>query len=341
MKRFLKGAAGTLATLLGVMVVALLMLYLAAAGDYPVPATAADDPDVPTVTIDGVTFHAEAFGDPAAQTVIAIHGGPGADYRYLLPLQALADDYQVVFYDQRSTGLSPRVDPAELTAQSSIDDLDRIVEHYSPEQPVYLIGHSWGAMLAAGYISQHPEKVSAVVMGEPGGLTDEAMAEFMTRQQSVINASFMLRLAPRYFEQYYVEPVDERARADYFATLTTNLWETAPGNPYLCPGDEDPPEYWRFSADASSAILGSVRREDGSLDMSILNENLDRYTGKVLFLTGECDTWLGEAHQQRYHMPLFTDAELVVIPEAGHNMITDNPEASIEAIRVYFGEVEG
>lgn len=341
MKRFIKAAAGALGAVIAVVLVVLLVLYLAAAGDHAVPATAADDPGVPTVTIDGVTFHAEEFGDPATQTVIAIHGGPGADYRYLLPLQALADDYQVVFYDQRGTGLSPRVDPAELTAQSSIDDLDRIVEHYSPDRPVYLIGHSWGAMLAAGYVSQHPEKVSAVVMGEPGGLTDEAMADFMARQQSVIDAGFMLRLAPHYFEQFYVEEIDAQARADYFAALTTNLWETSPGNPYLCPGDEDAPEYWRFGADASPAILGSVQREDGSLDMSILNENLDRYTGKVLFLTGACDTWLGEAHQQRYHLPLFEDAELVVIPQAGHNMITDNPGASIEAIRAYFGEIEG
>ena len=37
-----------------------------------------------------------------------INGGPGADYRSLLPLSRLKDDYFVIFYNQRSTGLSPR-----------------------------------------------------------------------------------------------------------------------------------------------------------------------------------------------------------------------------------------
>jgi proline iminopeptidase len=329
-----------LGAVVGLLVLAVLGLYLAAAGDYSVPPTVADDPSIPHITLDGVTFHVEEFGDPANQTVIVMHGGPGADSRYLLPLQELADQYHVVFYDQRGTGLSPRVDPAELTAQSSIDDLDLLVGHYGEGQPVYLIGHSWGGMLAAGYIGQHPEKVSAVVMGEPGGLTDESIAEFMTLQQSVINAGFMLRLAPRYFEQFYVESIDDRARDDYFAAVTTSLWETAPGNPYLCPGVEEAPDYWRFSTDASQAILGSVTREDGSLDMSILNENLDRYIGKVLILTGECDTWIGADHQKRYHVPLFNDVELITIPDAGHNMITDNPSANLDAVRAYFAEIE-
>lgn len=340
MKKFLKAAGVVFGGLIGLLVVIVAILFVAARGDHSVPPTVADDPSIPHVTLGGVTFHAEEYGDPAAQTVIVIHGGPGADFRYLLPLQDLADEYHVVFYDQRGTGLSPRVDPNELTTQTSIDDLDRLVEHYGGGKSVYLIGHSWGAMLAAGYTGQHPEKVSAVVLGEPGGLTDEAMADFMAKQGSVINAGFMLRMAPRYFEQFYVEPIDEQARADYFSAVTTSLWETAPGNPYLCPGVEEVPAFWRFGANAGSAILESARREDGSLDMSILSENLDRYDGKVLIVTGACDTWLGEAHQRAYHLPLFEEADLVVIPEAGHNMFTDNPAASLEAIRAYFREIE-
>ena len=146
MKKVLKTLGIALAALIALLILAVAVLYLTAAGDYTVPPTVADDPTLPHVTLDGVTFHDEEFGDPADQTVIVLHGGPGADYRYLLPLQDLADDYHVVFYDQRGAGLSPRVDPAELTAQSSIDDLDLIVDHYGGGQPVYLIGHSWGAM---------------------------------------------------------------------------------------------------------------------------------------------------------------------------------------------------
>src|SRR5687767_1729721 len=70
------------------------------------------DPSLPRVELNGYAFHSEHFGAPGKPVLIVLHGGPGADYRYLLGVKALADDYQVVFYDQRGTGLSPRVPAA-------------------------------------------------------------------------------------------------------------------------------------------------------------------------------------------------------------------------------------
>ena len=90
------------------------LLYLLTMGDYPVAETVAQDPSIPHMTIDGVTFHAETFGDPASPVVITIHGGPGGDYRSILPLQALSDQFFVVFFDQRGTGFLP-----ESTRQKS------------------------------------------------------------------------------------------------------------------------------------------------------------------------------------------------------------------------------
>lgn len=51
---------------LGIVVglVALFVLfYLLTIGEYPVADTVAQDPSIPHVTIDGVTYHAETFGD--------------------------------------------------------------------------------------------------------------------------------------------------------------------------------------------------------------------------------------------------------------------------------------
>ena len=76
-----------------------------------VPRTVTEDPTLPQIPINGTRLHAEAFGDPAAPTVIALHGGPGGDYRGMLDLRALADDgYHVVFWDNRGAGLSQRHD---------------------------------------------------------------------------------------------------------------------------------------------------------------------------------------------------------------------------------------
>src|SRR3990167_8634860 len=113
---------------------------------FTVADTVERDASLPRITLQGYVFHAESFGSPGKPVVIVLHGGPGADYRYMLPLKALADDYQVVFYDQRGTGLSPRVPAESITLQSFLTDLDAFVDAFGKGRPVHLVGHSWGAM---------------------------------------------------------------------------------------------------------------------------------------------------------------------------------------------------
>src|SRR6478735_5139425 len=75
-----------------------------------VPLTVAEDPSLPAIDIAGTRLHSEAFGDPDGPVIMVLHGGPGSDYRGLLPLKALADDgYRVAFWDQRGCGLSERL----------------------------------------------------------------------------------------------------------------------------------------------------------------------------------------------------------------------------------------
>jgi pimeloyl-ACP methyl ester carboxylesterase len=51
-------------------------------------------------------------------------------------------------------------------------------------------------------------------------------------------------------------------------------------------------------------------------------------------MASECQTIIGVDWQRR-QMALFPHAELVVIPDAGHEMFAENPEASVAAVRAY------
>jgi proline iminopeptidase len=68
------------------LVALFILCYVLTIGEYPVAETVAQDPSIPHVTIDGVTYHAQTFGDPSNPVVITIHGGPGSDYRSILSL---------------------------------------------------------------------------------------------------------------------------------------------------------------------------------------------------------------------------------------------------------------
>jgi proline iminopeptidase len=304
-------------------------------GDHTVPKTVAQDPSIPHVTINGVTYHAETFGDPSNPVIITIHGGPGSDYRSILSLQALADEYYVVFFDQRGSGLSPRVNPEEITVASAIADLDSIIDYYRNGEQVNLVGHSWGAMLASAYLGQYPEKVNHAVLAEPGFLTTEFAEEWAEGTKMKYSVPLLYYFLKTKFESLHVKGPDPDAANDYFV----HQWNLYPGSDhpqigYYCAGDiPDSEASWRSGTQASSALFQEALDASGNFDIN-LAAGVEHFSNKVLFMTGECQTVIGADFQSR-QMELFPNAELAVIPGAGHEMFLENPEASVAVVRAY------
>ena len=324
--------------ILGIVVglVALFILfYLLTIGEYPVAETVAQDLSIPHVTIDGVTYHAETFGDPENPVVIAIHGGPGGDYRSILSLQALSDQYFVVLYDQRGSGLSPRVNPEEITLASVVADLDSIVDHYGNGKKVNLVGHSWGAMLTSAYLGQHPEKVDHAVLAEPGFLTAEFAEEFAEKTRVRFTPGVIYHFVKTKLESLHVKDPDDHAADDYFA-YQMNMYQGAdhPQAGYRCEGGGlEKGQSWRFGARAADSLFQQAVDAEGKFTINLI-EGVGRFTNKVLFIAGECQRVIGVDWQQR-QMEFIHDAELAVIPDAGHEMFAENPDASIAAVREY------
>jgi len=319
-----------------VLLVALFGLgYVLTIGEYTVPKTVDQDPSLPSITIDGYTYHAETFGDPANPVVITLHGGPGADYRSILSLQALSDEYFVVFFDQRGMGLSPRVAPEEITIESAIADLDSVVDYFGQGEKVNIVGHSWGAMLASAYVGQYPEKVDHIVMAEPGFLNSEFAEEFAEMTQLKMSAGVLRYFLQVKFEALHIKGSDSHAADDYFAH-EINLYqgEDHPQAGYYCTGVKPAKDgSWRYGAVSSEALFKQAMDENGNFDIN-LAEGVEQFENKVLFMTGECQTYIGADFQTR-QMKLFPQAELVVIPDAGHEMFFENPEESVAVVRAY------
>ena len=103
-----------------------------------------------------------------ADTIIAIHGGPGLD------LESIAGDFAVlgarhtvIFYDQRGGGKSTLpTDTSTLAARRQVQDLDELRRHFGLSK-VTLVAHSYGPLLAASYALAHPSNVSRMVFFGP------------------------------------------------------------------------------------------------------------------------------------------------------------------------------
>lgn len=304
-------------------------LWLATRGDYTVPATVTDNADLPAREILGIRLHAEGFGPETGPVAIVLHGGPGGDFRSLLPLAALAEDgFRVQFYDQRGAGLSERVPDTALTLAGHLAELDAFASAVSPDAPVILIGHSWGAMLASAYLGKHPGRVAKAVLIEPGFLSAREADAFLARMNGMTRSPAILwTMLVSGFRAQHVTGGDAEASRDFLYGQVVQAFASHRDNPYHCPGQTFDSPAWRFGARASRAVLAQASRAD----LDSLGA-VSGFAGPVLLMSGGCNDWIG-APLQKQHVGLFADARHTEIPDAGHDVIDDQPAAALAAIR--------
>lgn len=112
----------------------------------------------------------EVYGNPTAEVpVLAINGGPGLSHKYMIQNDVwtrLAQKRMVIFYDQRGTGKSNRMQPgAALTIETAVADLEAVRAHFGFAK-IDLVGDSFGGFLAMAYASAHPERVHKLVLSD-------------------------------------------------------------------------------------------------------------------------------------------------------------------------------
>ncbi len=316
------------------VIAAVLALFVAVTIWMPITfiQTVDENEDLPSITHNGYTFHTETMGDEDSPVVIALHGGPGGDYRNLLPIAPLADDYRLVFYDQRMTGLSSRKYEGAITIKSFFDDLDAFVDHYGEGEKVTLLGHSWGAMMASGYIGMHPEKVDKVVMIEPGILRPDLSQEFL-QAQSGPKLSVYPNLALVWLNSWRVDTSRDRyARADY---ILTNAYQFMGGEGVHC-GDVIPANFegWRASRKVlEETVIASANDPDLLAQLDFISD-ARKFDGEILLIGTTCNTVYGTEYQER-HLPFYKNAQLATIENAGHFVFYDQPKATLEVIREF------
>lgn len=296
-----------------------------------VPRTVAEDASIPAIEMNGSRFHLETFGDPANPVIVFLHGGPGGDYRSLLRLgerrngYSLADEYFLVFWDQRGAGLSTRHDKALLTIDQYTNDLNTLVDRYSAGRKVLLIGESWGGMFATQYINEYPQRVAGAVLIEPGPLDGTTM-------ERLKDDMFDIDLQSEWLNDWawgsqFFSP-DDHARMDYERMLGSR-----DAQPRFHESVTDKSPSWRMGA-----AVNRYLQEDGQDENGVANydftTNLAAYTTPVLFIAGSLSEVLGES-LQREQVLHYPSASLQVVNGAGHDVAWVKTAEVLTHIRPY------
>jgi len=127
------------------------------------------------------------------------------------------------------------------------------------------------------------------------------------------------------FRAQHLNGPDPAAADDFLVGHMVGVFVNQPENPYHC-GDGYAAPSWPFGATASRAWADTP----GAV-VDLLAANVRRFYGPVLLLAGECNDWLGPL--QNTYMQLFANVRFQIIPNAGHDVIWDNPEVTLDAFR--------
>jgi proline iminopeptidase len=297
------------------------------------------DPRLPPAPVDGQAFWELPTGSRIAYVhrppnkattpsgpLVFLHGGPGAadmrdDIQYFG--QFTSDGYDVYVYDSLGSGRSSRLDdPRGYTLKRDVDDLAEIRQQIGAER-LTLIGHSYGAVVAAAFLARQPESVAQVVFSSPGGLSSLESAgsgnlqNRLTREQRWRLYPFVLW--PRALLGYallqvnpsvahaFASDAEMDARYDrvYAAAEPALHCQSAPPGPEL---------------HGLGFYVSAVPRQPAP----DLVRALSGVTTRALVIKAECDylTWASAVDYLR----ALPNARLVYLHGAGHNAYQDVPD---------------
>jgi pimeloyl-ACP methyl ester carboxylesterase len=265
-------------------------------------------------------------GDP---TVVFCHGYCLNEDSWHFQRAALRGRVRAVYWDQRSHGRSGRgVSQAGPDGEPvSIDrlgrDLKAVLDAAAPEGPLVLVGHSMGGMTIMALADRYPELVRERVAGVAFVGTSAGRLDEVSYGLPAAGVKAVRRVLPGVLRTLgtRVELVERgrRAATDLFAGLVKKYsFATKDVDPAVArfaermiestPIDVVAEFYPAFAEHEKTAALAAFR-------------NLP-----VLALVGDQDLVTPPAHTEAIARAL-PGAELVIVPDAGHLVMLERPEA--------------
>jgi pimeloyl-ACP methyl ester carboxylesterase len=293
------------------------------------------------VAVRGLAYHLLAWGETsspgAARTpLVMLHGwmDVAASFQFVVDeLAALDGDAEarpVVAADWRGFGLSETPPKADCYwFPDYLGDLDALLDHLSPDAPVDLLGHSMGGNVAMLYAGVRPERVRRLVNLEGFGQPE-------TRAEQ----------APRRYAQWLDELKTTQGLRTY-ASLGEVAARLRKTNPLLpAARAEWLAAHWsrRRDGDGRWEILGDAAHKRVNPVLYQRDEALAcwrRIAAPVLWVEGErtdLARWWGERYTKaQFHerLAVVANVERHVLPDAGHMLHHDQPEALARVLKAF------
>ena len=277
------------------------------------------------VPIRNLQYHVQVWGEPAPDKtpLVMVHGWMDVAASYQFVVDAFAQDHYIIAPDWRGYGKTQAGQVDNFWFADYMADLEFLLDHYSPDKPVNLVGHSLGGNVVMLYGGVRPERIRRLInlegFGLPATTPDMAPGRY---------AKWMDEL-----KKLHRGELDMRAY-DAVSGVARRLMKT---NPRLSQDKADwLARHWaEENAEGKWTILGQPAHKIISAHLYQAEEVLALYRRlnmpvlAVEASDNSLDLWwkgkftLEQYHERIQHVP---NVEIGFIPDAGHMMHHDQPE---------------
>ena len=273
----------------------------------------------------GLSYHVRSWGDRAAPMLFMLHGwmDVGASFQFLV--DALARQWHVLAPDWRGFGRSEWCADGYWFADY-VADLDALLEHFTPDAPAHIVGHSLGGNVACTYAGVRPQRVARLVSLEGFGIPAESPELGPDKLTKWLDA---LREPPSFAPYASLAAVADRLqknnprmRRDHAEFLAAHWAEALP--------------------DGSARLISDPRHKlpfPTTYRIEEVRATWQRVSAPVLWVAASDSfvrRWLGEdAAGLERRIAAFRDARLITIADAGHMLHHDQPARVAAAIEPF------
>lgn len=277
------------------------------------------------VPIRNLKYHLLVWGEPGPGKVplVMVHGWMDVAASYQFVVDAFAQDHYVIAPDWRGYGLTESAPTDNYWIPDYLADLDFLLDHYSPDAPVNLVGHSMGGNVAMLYAGSRPQRVRRLVNLEGFGMAATRPVQAPTRYA-------------RWMDELKAFHRGELALKGYpsAAGVAQRLMKT---NTRLGQDKADwLALHWaRPDADGMWQILGDAAHKITNAQLFRVDEVLEIYktiAAPTLAVETSEDSlskwWKGKFTLDEYHERLrqVPDVRIAVVQDAGHMVHHDQPQ---------------
>jgi pimeloyl-ACP methyl ester carboxylesterase len=283
------------------------------------------------VRIRTLKYHVLTWGEPVPgqPPLVMVHGWMDVAASWQFVVDAFEQGHWVIAPDWRGYGLTESPHADNYWFPDYLADLDFLLDHYSPDAPVNLVGHSMGGNVAMLYAGSRPERIRRLVNLEGFGMPATRPSMAPKRYAKWMDELKALHRGEMALKTY--DSADGVARR----LMKTNRRLTQDKADWLA-------QHWaRPDAQGVWRILGDAAHKITNAQLYRVDEVLEIYkaiTAPVLHVDASDDSlgtwWQGKFTLAEYHDRLnsVTNYRTAQVLDAGHMLHHDQPRQVAQLI---------